>query len=132
MKNKTFQYGKYRYTYKEIKEDRKTLSLSVHPDMSVFLKVPVTVSTEKIESFLKRKWMWLEKQLRYFEQYQREKYKKEYVSGESFLYLGRQYKLQVEKSKRDELKFKSRSNKELVISCLGLRENMRALYYIQM
>ena len=104
MQNKIFEYGKYRYEYALVREDRKTLTLIVGPDMSILLKAPQKATFEKIHAFLKRKWMWLEKQLRYFEQYQGQKYKKEYVSGESFLYLGRQYKLEVKKGKTEGVK----------------------------
>jgi len=104
MQNKIFEYGEYRYDYKEIRENRKTFSLAVYPNMSIILKVPQGAKSSKIESFLKRKWMWLEKQLRYFEKYQSKKYRKEYISGESFLYLGRQYKLKVIKGNFEGVK----------------------------
>ncbi len=58
---------------------------------------------ERIESFLKRKWLWLEKQLKFFKQYHAKQYQKEYLSGESFLYLGRQYKLLVRERKEDKV-----------------------------
>ncbi len=99
-----FTYGKYKYEYTKIKEDRKTFRLTVHPDLKVILYVPIDATEERIEDFLKRKWMWLEKQLRFFEKYQRKTYKKEYVSGESLLYLGRQYKLKIRKRSEDTVK----------------------------
>lgn len=105
MKNRTFVYGKYVYQYKEIREDRKTLSLTVRPDMKIILKVPISASNDKIEAFLKRKWSWLEKQLRFFKKYQKKVYVNEYVSGESFLYLGRQYKLKVVKGEVEGVTF---------------------------
>ena len=95
----TFTYGKYKYNYELLKLDRKTLSLSVLPDRSIIVRCPQNAQPKRIEDFLKKKWMWLEEQLNYFKKYQSIQNKKEYVSGESFLYLGRQYKLVVKNAK---------------------------------
>lgn len=91
-----FTYGAFVYTYDLIKQNRKSLSLTVTPDLQIYLKCPHHADAQRVELFLKRKWFWLEKQLRFFGKYQRKKYKREYVSGESFRYLGRQYKLVVQ------------------------------------
>lgn len=95
MIERTFTYGTHRYEYGLIRQDRKTLSLTVEPCLTVTLKAPEDATDERIETFLKKKWMWLNKQLTFFEKYRRKHYAKEYVSGESFYYLGRQYKLLV-------------------------------------
>lgn len=73
------------------------------PDMSVILKCPQEAELERIESFLKKKWFWLQKQLNFFKKFQRKVYQKEYVSGESFLYLGKQYQLIVKKGGEDKV-----------------------------
>ncbi|MBU1626620.1 M48 family metallopeptidase [bacterium] len=99
MKQETFTYGKYSYQYYLVKQDRKTVSLVVQPSLKIVLKCPIDYEVEKIERFLKKKWNWLERQLKHFQKYKKTEYKKEYVSGESFLYLGRQYKLIVAKAK---------------------------------
>lgn len=78
----------------------------VQPTLKIVLKVPESYDEEKIEKFLKKKWKWLEKQITYFKKFNGKSNKKEYVSGESFLYLGRQYKLLVRKGKIDEVKLK--------------------------
>lgn len=92
---RTFEYGTHRYIYGLIRQDRKTLSLTVEPCLDIILKVPKDADDERIEKFLRKKWMWLNKQITFFEKYRRKYYQKEYVSGESFYYLGRQYKLAV-------------------------------------
>ena len=104
MTKHVFSYGKYNYDYFLIKEARKTISLTVKPDLSVVLKSPVDYSKEKVQAFLKRKWLWLEKQLTFFKKFQNNNGQKEYISGESFLYLGRQYKLIVRKAKKRQVK----------------------------
>ena len=100
----TFIYGNYSYTYELVKQDRKSLALTVKPDMGIVLKCPQEVEGERVEKFLKRKWSWMNKQLKFFAKVQRKKYQPEYISGESFFYLGRQYKLVVKRSKKDSVK----------------------------
>ncbi len=79
------------------------LSLTVKPDLSIVLKSPHGADSERIELFLQKKWFWLEKQLSFFKKYQRKIYRKEYISGEGILYLGKQYKLMVKKAKEDKV-----------------------------
>ena len=98
-----FIFGSFIYCYDFIKQDRKTLSLTVTPDMRICLKCPHDTAEERIDQFLKKKWFWLQKQLHYFGKYQRKRYEKEYVSGESFYYLGRQHQLIVTKSDQDKV-----------------------------
>ncbi|MHB1316373.1 MAG: M48 family metallopeptidase [Minisyncoccota bacterium] len=100
---KEFIFGTFVYEYQLIKQDRKTLSLTVTPDLRIIIKSPFKIESERIEAFLQKKWFWLEKQLSFFKKYQRKIYKKEYVSGEGYLYLGRQYKLVVHKGKEDSV-----------------------------
>jgi len=101
MEELTFKYGKYSYKYFLVRQDRKTISLTVQPNLKIILKCPIKYDQEKIDKFLRRKWLWMEKQISYFKKFQRKYGKKEYISGESFLYLGRQYMLIVKKSKED-------------------------------
>lgn len=98
---KKFIFGTFVYDYQLIKQDRKTLSLTVTPDLGIVVKCPEKAGDERIEAFLQKKWFWLEKQLSFFKKYQRKIYEKEYVSGEGYLYLGRQYKLVVKKGDDD-------------------------------
>lgn len=100
---KEFIFGTFVYEYQLIRQDRKTMSLTVTPDLHIILKCPNQTDSERIENFLQKKWFWLEKQLSFFKKYQRKIYEKEYVSGEGFFYLGRQYKLIVKRSKEDSV-----------------------------
>ena len=100
----TFIYGNYSYTYELIKQNRKTLALTVKPNMQIVVKCPHDVEEERIQKFLQKKWLWMNKQLKFFENIEQKKHEKEYVSGESFYYLGRQYKLIVRRSKEDSVK----------------------------
>lgn len=105
MQSKVFTYGKYSYRYFLSRENRKTISLVIKPDKTTIVKVPKEAKMEEVENFLKRKWSWIKKQTSYFDKYVKKKYEKEYVSGESFFYLGRQYKLVVKKARKELVKF---------------------------
>lgn len=108
FEEKKFIYGSYQYEYKLLRENRKTLSLTVTPDLQIFVKSPFKADDDRIEVFLKRKWLWLQKQLRFFSQFNNQIYKREFISGESFYYLGRQYKLMVRQSVCDNVSFSKR------------------------
>jgi len=90
---KHFRYGRRIYQYTLLKEDRKTLALTVTPDLGIIVRSSKNTPDEKIDDFLNKKWIWLEKQIRYFKSVRKKHLTKEYVSGESFYYLGRQYQL---------------------------------------
>lgn len=92
---RTFRYGSHEYTYEVVQQPRKSISLTVYPDLRLEVRCPEHATDERIEAFLKRKWRWLDAQLTFFAQFSKKRYQKEYVSGESFLYLGRQYTLNV-------------------------------------
>lgn len=100
---KEFIFGAFVYKYQLIIQDRKTLSLTVTPNLDIILKCPPKTETERIEKFLQKKWFWLEEQLSFFKKYQRKIYQKEYISGEGYFYLGRQYKLTIKKSPENKV-----------------------------
>lgn len=109
MKINTFKYGQYSYEYYLAFQDRKTIALTVQPSLNIILKCPIGYDVDKIDKFLKRKWLWLEKQVQYFKKYKKKVAQKEYVSGESFLYLGRQYKLLVKVGEAPQVKLEKGS-----------------------
>jgi len=100
----TFRYGKYTYEYYIEFSSRKTLGLMVRPDLRIIAKMPYGTSVDEIEAFLRRKWTWLHKTLNEFRRYKKKYYEREYVSGESFQYLGRRYMLLVESASRDSVR----------------------------
>ncbi len=107
MQNK-FCYGDKTYLYHLQYEDRKSLSLAVHPNLNIVVKAPQAADMSKIEAFLVRKWVWLENRLREFEKYKKADYLRQYLSGESLNYLGRQYILAVVSGKEEGAKIDGR------------------------
>ena len=77
---------------------RKTLSICVNPDSSVCLRAPIDATLEQIQQKVHKRASWILKQKRFFESFGTSTTKRQYISGESHLYLGRQYMLRVKES----------------------------------
>lgn len=84
--------------------DRKTLGIKVYPDTSVKVFAPIDTDLPIIEQHLKAKRKWIEKQQRSFQSYLPATPPRQYIGGESFLYLGKQYMLKIEPSTAEEVK----------------------------
>ena len=68
---------------------RKSLGITVFPDMIVVAKAPVNTPIEKIKDKIKKKAPWILKQQSFFLSFQPKTPAKKFISGESHLYLGR-------------------------------------------
>lgn len=88
--------------------DRKRLSISIHPDGSVTALAPLGRSLEEVQAHLNRRRPWIARQRRYFEKFQPPPLKKHYVSGETHLYLGRQYRLRVNQANEPSVRLLGR------------------------
>lgn len=75
--------------------DRKNLSISVHPDRRVEIVAPTGADLGRVLERATRRAPWIVKQRRFFEQHQPKLPPPRYLSGETLLYLGRQYRLKV-------------------------------------
>lgn len=92
------QYGATLIDYVIEFAQRKTLSICVNPDSSVCLRAPIDATLEQIQQKVHKRASWILKQKRFFESFGTSTTKRQYISGESHLYLGRQYMLRVKES----------------------------------
>lgn len=74
---------------------RRTLGIEVHPDLSVVVRAPVGCDPDIIQARVGKRASWISKQLTNFQRYSPRTPARQYVSGETHLYLGRQYRLKV-------------------------------------
>lgn len=100
------EYGSVVMEYAVEYRTRKTLGICVHPDGSVEVKAPVEAPLEQIRKHVHRRASWICKQQRYFSSFGIHTPERKYVSGESHLYLGRQYMLRIIDSERNEVQYK--------------------------
>lgn len=108
MKQHQFQYGSRTIAYQLEYRDRKTLGITVTPDMKVVVKTPQGASMERIQSVLITKAPWIIRQLNFFLPFHPKTPARRYVNGETHLYLGRQYQLRLRKSAVNRISFEGR------------------------
>ena len=83
---------------------RKTVGITVHPDLSVTVRAPHGTSLETIRDFVHRRGSWISKAWRDFEQFLPKQPERRYIAGETHRYLGRQYRLKIETSETESVK----------------------------
>lgn len=96
-----------------IYKDVKHSSLKVKPNKEITLTVPLCLTDKEIEYILKKRSIWINKQLELFKHIEHQK--KELVSGENFVYLGKNYRIKVIKSDIEKAKL-SRGYFELYVN----------------
>ena len=74
---------------------RQTLAIEVHPDSRVLVRAPIDCPETLIAERVQKRAAWISRQLAEFERYRPRTPARQYVNGESHLYLGRQYRLKV-------------------------------------
>jgi predicted metal-dependent hydrolase len=84
--------------------ERRSLGIKVTPDLEVIVKAPVDASIDIIKEKIRKKAPWIIRQLSFFLSFQPRLTVRKYVSGETHLYLGKQYRLKIieERSKRNK------------------------------
>lgn len=104
--SRTITYGTQTINFSVIYGDRKTLEIAVHPDQSVIVKAPRHSSPEIIDQTVKTRAHWILKQQHYFSQFYPRTPSRQYIGGETHLYLGRQYRLKIQDDSQPSVKLK--------------------------
>ena len=90
------QYGSTSIEFELTYSGRKTLAVHVFPDGSVIVDAPMDSPLDIVQQKVLKRAPWILRQQRRFEEYVAPKeLPRRYVSGESYRYLGRQYRLKV-------------------------------------
>lgn len=89
------EYGSKRIDFRLEYSDRRTLGITVTPDLEVLLKAPVNTPVDVIKERLQKKAPWIIRQLSFFLSFQPRLTDRKYIGGETHLYLGKQYRLKV-------------------------------------
>ena len=84
------------YTIRRSARRKKTVAVTVEPTGSVLVIAPERLATDRLDAIVTRKAEWIVRRLRRAEGQAPPASPREFVSGESVLYLGRHYRLKVD------------------------------------
>ena len=83
------------YTIRRSARRKKTVAVTVDPTGGVLLVAPEHFATSRLDAVVRRKAAWIVQRLRRVQSHDPPLSPREFVSGESVLYLGRHYRLKV-------------------------------------
>lgn len=89
-------YGERRIPYQLRFSERKRLRVTVKPDLSVLADAPSRFTEKEASEAVRSKARWILRQLTSFQEFHPLPMPRKFISGETFVYLGRQYRLKVE------------------------------------
>lgn len=95
-------YWSREISFSLLQSNRKTMRIEILPNMKVVVKAPILIKKEIILEKIKKRAQWIIKQIHYFSTFHPRITERFYISGETFLYLWRQYILKVEVITGDE------------------------------
>jgi len=84
--------------------DRKTLRISVTPAGEVLVSAPTAATNDEVLERVRRRGGWISRQVRDFERWRPRTPPRQYLTGETHLYLGRQFRLRIEQSETPDVR----------------------------
>lgn len=106
--NTSIQFGSKTLNFRLEYSNRKSLGITVTPEMEILIKAPIDTPIEIVKEKIRKKASWILKQQNYFLSFHPKTTLRKYVSGETHLYMGRQYRLSIQKGKEESVKLKGR------------------------
>ncbi len=104
----TIRFGTRDIPYQLIREQRKRVRILITPDLTVSVSAPKRAADNVIAGILHKKARWIAKKLDEMKAFHPIPGPKQYLSGETFRYLGRQYRLKVEQGPHTPAKLKGK------------------------
>jgi len=104
----TIQFGSKQIDFQLEFSSRKSLGITVTPDLEVLVKAPIDTPIEKVKEKIKKKAPWIIRQQSFFLVFHPKMTERKYVGGETHLYLGRQYRLKIIMEGTESVKFKGK------------------------
>lgn len=97
MSTHSFLYGDERIIFERMprRGNKDAVQIKVHPDGAVRVHAPTSASEAEVLKAVKKRSRWIYQQLRDFRELKKHSTPRQYLSGESHYYLGKQYLLKV-------------------------------------
>ena len=102
----TWAQTRLAYTIRRSARRKKTVAVIVEPTGSVLVVAPERLSIDRLDAIVTRKAQWIVRRRRRAERHGPPLSPREFVSGESVLYLGRHYRLKVHPDESGEAKLR--------------------------
>ena len=102
------QFGSKQIDFSLEYSNRKSLGITVTPELNVLVKAPVDTSLEKVKEKLRKKAPWIIRQQSFFLSFHPKTPARKFIGGETHLYLGRQYRLKILSGKDESVKLKGK------------------------
>lgn len=102
------QFGSKQIDFDLQYSNRKSLGITVTPELNVLVKAPTDTSLEKIKEKLRKKAPWIIRQQSFFLSFHPKTPARKFKGGETHLYLGRQYRLKITSAKEETVKLKGK------------------------
>lgn len=104
MIKQQIKYGSSTIEYSLSYAERLTLGIKVYPDKSVHVIAPIGTSTDKISEKVHSKAAWILRQQDFFLSFHPITPPRRFISGETHLYLGKQYRLKLVETDKESVK----------------------------
>lgn len=129
MTKRSIEFGSKTIEYLLVFNHRKTLGITVTPEMEVVVRAPSDSQAEKIDQLVRKRAPWIIKQKDFFLAFYPKKSAKRYIGGETHLYLGKQYRLKVLKGKSESVKLSGKYFNVVCHRASHVRGLMREWYW---
>jgi predicted metal-dependent hydrolase len=100
----SFAWGEQKIAISVERCDRKTLRISVTPAGEVLVSAPAAATDDEVLERVHRRGGWISRQVRHFERWRPRTPPRQYLTGETHLYLGRQFRLRIEQSEAPDVR----------------------------
>ena len=104
----SIQFGSKQIDFRLEYSGRKSLGITVTPDLDVLVKAPINISVEKVKEKLRVKAPWIIKQQSFFLSFHPKTPVRKFIAGETHLYLGRQYRLKILLDEKESVKLRGK------------------------
>ena len=91
----SIDFGSKRIDFQLEFSSRKSLGITVTPELAVLVRAPLDTPVEKVKEKLRKKAPWIIRQQSFFLTFHPKRTDRKFVGGETHLYLGRQYRLKI-------------------------------------
>jgi len=124
----SIQFGSKQIDFSVIYSNRKTLGLTVTPELKIIVSAPISVTKNEIDKRVRKRAPWILKQVDYFNNFLPSPVPKQFRGGETHYYLGRRLKLNVNIGKKEGVTYKGRSFEVVTKNKKRVEELMQSWY----